>query len=292
MHFSGRTWRPPYERLTPIVEATSGCAWGRCSFCDLYRFERFSITPIERFCEDLDEVKRMIPYTRRLWLTGGSPFQIGYARLEEMALAVRDRLVKMQAIAMFASVRDVKRYTDDELRRLSLLRVGGLTIGMESADDRALEIGGKGYASADVREQCLRLEAAGMEYSLIYMTGLAGAGRGVDAARSSLEVINDLRPRFIGVGSLTLFEGTRLHESAREGRFEPPPEMERVSELVELIKGIRFRTFLDARSASNAVPVAGMLPYDRGRMLAQVEHALESEDEETMRAFRRSITGL
>ena len=143
-----------------------------------------------------------------------------------------------------------------------------------------------------MREQCLRLEAAGMEYSLIYMTGLAGAGRGVDAARSSLEVINDLRPRFIGVGSLTLFEGTRLHESAREGRFEPPPEMERVSELVELIKGIRFRTFLDARSASNAIPVAGMLPYDRGRMLAQVEHALESEDEETMRFFREGITCL
>lgn len=135
---------------------------------------------------------------------------------------MRNRLVKMQAIAMFASVRDVGRYTDDELRRLSLLRVGGLTIGMESADDRALEIGGKGYTSADVREQCLRLEAAGMEYSLIYMTGLAGAGRGVDAAKNSLEVINLLRPRFIGVGSLTPFEGTRLHESAREEEFEPP----------------------------------------------------------------------
>lgn len=79
MHFSGRTWRPPYERLTPIVEATSGCAWGRCSFCNLYRCERFSIAPIERFCEDLDEVKRMIPYTRRLWLTGGSPFQSALA---------------------------------------------------------------------------------------------------------------------------------------------------------------------------------------------------------------------
>lgn len=170
--------------------------------------------------------------------------------------------------------------------------VSGLTIGMESADDRALEIGGRGYTSADVRGQCLRLGAAGMEYSLIYMTGLAGAGRGIDAARNSLEAINLLRPRFIGVGSLALFEGTCLHESTREGEFEPPPEMERIEELVELIKGIRFRTFLDARSASNAIPVAGMLPHDRGRILAQVEHALESEGEETMRAFRRGITGL
>lgn len=181
-----------------------------------------------------------------------------------MALAVRNRLVKMQAIAMFASVRDVGRYTDDELRRLSLLRVGGLTIGMESADDRALEIGGKGYTSADVREQCLRLEAAGMEYSLIYMTGLAGAGRGVDAAKNSLEVINLLRPRFIGVGSLTPFEGTRLHESAREEEFEPPPEMERIEELVELIRGSGFARSWTQDPRRTRPPSPGCSPTTAG----------------------------
>lgn len=53
MQFSGRTWRPPHERWTPIIKATSGCAWSRCAFCDLFCEERFSISPLDRFCAGL-----------------------------------------------------------------------------------------------------------------------------------------------------------------------------------------------------------------------------------------------
>lgn len=61
MEFSGRTWRPPYERYMPIVEATAGCAWGRCTFCTLFCEERFSVGRLDRFERDLDEVKRFVP---------------------------------------------------------------------------------------------------------------------------------------------------------------------------------------------------------------------------------------
>lgn len=141
VEFSGRTWRPPYERFTPIVEATAGCAWGRCTFCTLFREERFAVGSLERFERDLDEVKRLAPYARRIWLTGGSPFQMSFRQLEERAMAVWDRLVKCQSIAMFASIRDIARKTDGELQRLRALHVNGLTIGMESASDEALALG-------------------------------------------------------------------------------------------------------------------------------------------------------
>lgn len=83
MQFSGRTWRPPHERWTPIIEATSGCAWGGCAFCDLFCEERFSISPLDCFCADLDEIKASVPYARRLWLTGGDPFQMGFPALRK-----------------------------------------------------------------------------------------------------------------------------------------------------------------------------------------------------------------
>ena len=92
-------------------------------------------------------MKAAIPYTRRLWLTGGSPFQMSFADLEARGNAVRDRLVKCQAIAMFASVRDVARKSDAELRRLRALNVNGLTVGMESGCDEALALAGKGYTA-------------------------------------------------------------------------------------------------------------------------------------------------
>lgn len=210
MQFSGRTWRPPHERWTPIIEATSGCAWGRCAFCDLFCEERFSISPLDRFCAELDEIKASVPYARRLWLTGGDPFQMGFSRLEERALSVRDRLIKMQTIAMFASVRDIPRYTDAQLARLASLRIGGLVVGMESADDETLSLANKGYTSGEVKSQLIRLERAGISYNVIYMTGLAEKGRGRVAARNTLDVLNGLRPDIVGITSLTLMPKTPL----------------------------------------------------------------------------------
>lgn len=292
MQFSGRTWRPPHERWTPIVEATSGCAWGRCAFCDLFCEERFSISPLDRFCADLDEIKASVPYARRLWLTGGDPFQMGFSRLEERALSVRDRLIKMQTIAMFASVRDIPRYTDAQLARLASLRIGGLVVGMESADDETLSLANKGYTSGEVKSQLLRLERAGISYNVIYMTGLAGKGRGRVAARNTLDVLNGLRPDIVGITSLTLMPKTPLAVLGESGGFLPMPERERLDELAELVAGIGFKTFLDARSASNLVPVAGMLPYDRGRILTEIQHALDIKDEEALAQERTRIRTL
>lgn len=32
MHFTGRTWRPPYESASFIIQATSGCTYNKCNF--------------------------------------------------------------------------------------------------------------------------------------------------------------------------------------------------------------------------------------------------------------------
>ena len=37
MHFTGRTWRPPYEAHSVIIQATSGCTYNKCKFCSLYK---------------------------------------------------------------------------------------------------------------------------------------------------------------------------------------------------------------------------------------------------------------
>ena len=36
----------------------------------------------------------------------------------------------------------------------------------------------QGYTAADILEQCRKLDEAGMEYYFVYMTGLAGKGKG------------------------------------------------------------------------------------------------------------------
>ena len=52
MHFTGRTWRPPYESQSVILQATSGCTHNKCTFCSLYKDEKFRMSPMDEFEED------------------------------------------------------------------------------------------------------------------------------------------------------------------------------------------------------------------------------------------------
>lgn len=75
----------------------------------------------------------------------------------------------------------------------------------------------------------------------------------------------------------------------REGSFATASEAERIDELIELVRGLSFRTFFDARSPTNAIPVAGLLPYDRDRILATLDHARTHIDEDALAAYRREL---
>lgn len=214
MHFSGRTWRPHYEADSCIIELTAGCAYGKCSFCNLYENEPFRMASLGQFEEDLQEIKDYQPHARRLFLTGANPFALSYERLKPYVLTVRDYLIKCQSIAMFASIRDIQNKEVWQLRKLRAMGVNGLSIGTESGDDDTLALAGKGYTADDILKQCRKLDEAGIEYYFVYMTGLAGKGGGTRNAVNSARLFSRLNPYFISVDALTLFPNTKLYDMA------------------------------------------------------------------------------
>lgn len=90
MHFTKRTWRPPYEADSCVIQLTSGCTYNKCHFCSLYKDEPFCLTSLSEFEKDLDEIKRYQPYARRIFLTGANPFALSYKTLKPYILTVRD----------------------------------------------------------------------------------------------------------------------------------------------------------------------------------------------------------
>lgn len=190
MHFTGRTWRPPYEASSFIVQVTSGCTHNKCHFCSLYKNECFRMSPIQEFEEDLAELQKYQPTARRIFLTGANPFVMSYENLVKRALLVHDYLVECQNIAMFSSIRDIKSKKVWQLRRLRALGINGLSIGTESGDDATLLLANKGYTAKELIEQCRKLDDARMEYYFVYMTGLAGKGNGYRNAVNSAKVFS------------------------------------------------------------------------------------------------------
>lgn len=292
MHFTGRTWRPPYEAHSVIIQATSGCTYHKCRFCNLYQDESFRMSPLEEFEEDLAEIKSYQPYARRIFWTGANPFAMSYENLKLRALTVRDYLIKCQTMAMFASIRDIRDKEVWQLKKLRAMGINGLTIGTESGDDDTLALAGKGYTAADILEQCRKLDEAGIEYYFVYMTGLAGKGKGERNARNSAKLFSQRNPYFISVDSLTLFPGTELYRMAQEGKFSPAGEKERLQELQIFIKNLQIRTHLFANTGSNFYPLTAYLPKERETAVRKLQYVMDTVSEEEMTAYRRELKEL
>lgn len=292
MHFTGRTWRPPYEANSYIIQLTSGCTYGKCSFCNLYKDEPFCLSPLSEFEEDLAEIKKYQPGARRIFLTGANPFALSYEKLKPYVLTVRDYLIKCQTIAMFASIRDIKNKEVWQLKKLRAMGVNGLSIGVESGDDRTLVLANKGYTSQDILEQCRKLDEAGIEYYFVYMAGLAGAGGGYRNAVNSAKVFSQLNPYFVHVDALTLFPKTKLFTLAKEGKFIPAGEKERIEEMQVFIKNLQIRTHFFANTVSNFYPVSAYLPKEREKVIAELQHVINTFSEEEMVEYRNNLKAL
>lgn len=292
MHFTGRTWRPPYEASSFIIQATSGCTYNKCHFCSLYQDECFRMTPIEEFEEDLAELKSYQPAARRIFWTGANPFAMSYENLKLRALTVRDYLIKCQTMAMFASIRDIKSKEVWQLRKLRAMGINGLSIGTESGDNTTLALANKGYTANDIIEQCQKLDEAGIEYYFVYMTGLAGKGGGFRNAINSADIFNQLNPYFISIDSLTLFSDTELYAMANRGEFIPASERERIEELQTFITRLQLRTHVFANSKSNFYATSAFLPKERNKIINELHTVLHTVSEEEMLTYRQSLNSL
>lgn len=292
MHFTGRTWRPPYEAYSVIIQATSGCTYRQCRFCNLYKHECFRLSPMKEFEEDLAEIKTYQPNARRIFWTGANPFAMSYENLRLRALTVRDYLIKCQSMAMFSSIRDIKNKEVWQLKKLRAAGINGLSIGTESGDNMTLALANKGYTAEDILEQCRKLDEAGIEYYFVYMTGLAGKGNGFRNALNSAKLFNQLHPYLISVDALTLFPGTELYEMAARGEFIPAGEKERIRELQIFIEHLEIRTHLLANSSSNYYPVTAFLPKEKNKVISELQHILDTVSEEDMAAYRSSLKSL
>ncbi len=58
--------RPPSEARSLLIRITRNCPWNRCSFCPVYKNERFSLRPVEHVKRDIDAVARHVATVREM----------------------------------------------------------------------------------------------------------------------------------------------------------------------------------------------------------------------------------
>lgn len=299
MHFTGTIWRPPYEAASLLLEVTAGCTHHKCKFCTLYEDLPFSfrLTPLEDIEEDLQEAKEQLTIWRkrevkRIFLTGANPFVLEYKRLMTIAELIKKSFPHIQTIGCFARITDIISKTDNELVELRKAGFDGLTIGMETGDNRALEFMNKGYKSDDIVTQCKRLERAGICYNFFYLTGISGEGKGEEGAEMTANICNKLHPNLIGANMLTVYQQSELYDEIQDGNWIEESEIEKYKELRVLIRKLKNPVMFAALGASNMIQLQGRLPEDREKLLAIIDEIIEQANETELRKYRKNLRHL
>ena len=162
---------------------------------------------------------------------------------------------------------------------------------METGDDEALRFMHKGYTAADILTQCSRLEQVGIGYNFFYLTGISGAGRGEAGAKATAELYNQLHPRLIGANMLTVYSESELFAEIQRGNWEEESEVEKYQELKTLVQTLTIPVTFAAMGASNAVQLHGELPWERARLLRDIDQVLEA-GESKLRQYRVTLPHL
>ena len=276
MHYTGVTYRPPFEANTLLLQVTTGCTHNKCSFCSMYRGIKFSISPTEEVEEDLAEASAYAPFVRRIFLENGDAFVLPAGRLAELAEMIRGYLPYVETITMYASIRNVMRKTDEELRMLRALGVNELNIGLESGHDGTLALMNKGYTAAEARRELDRLRAAGIDYGLNVILGGAGSGKWEPNVRATAELLNTVKPYLVYVGALHYAPGCPLYDDLLSGAFVENSYGEYLDEeelLLSLLDLEGSRLF--GLHPSNIVRIAGRLNSEKEQMILAVREARE-----------------
>ncbi len=277
MRYRGAIYRPPSEADAYILQATLGCSYNACTYCAMYRDKRFQIRPLEDTLRDIELASAILPRpVRKVFVADGDALVLPMDHWEPILTALAAMLGPSKRVSCYATARNVLAKTPAELERLAKLGLTRLYIGPESGDDLTLKRIAKGATHAEHVEAARKAHDAGMELSVIILLGAGGEERSAEHAVRSAELVTAMDPAYLAALSLTVVPETPIDTLQRRGRFQLPSPRGLLRELRTLIQLARptdalFRT----NHASNYLPLAGRLPADSTRLVAQIDAAID-----------------
>ena len=198
---------PPDQYLALVLQATEGCSFNTCAFCDLYRQPYRVKTPVE-FDQHIADVRRYLGGSitlrqRSIFLGAANALAVPMPRLVPLFESIV-RAFDTSAQGVYAFVdgfTGARKYADD-YRVLADLGLRRVYMGLESGHDPLLEFVNKPGFSSDAVETARVIKSAGVSVAVIVMIGLGGdrfaEGHVADTVRA-------LQAMQLGAGDLIYF---------------------------------------------------------------------------------------
>jgi len=279
MRYEGKLYRPPSEADSLILQATIGCSWNHCTYCDMYREKSFRVRDLRESLEDLDHAGNVAARDEvtKLFVADGDALVLPMDHWLPILDRSRSLFPHVRRVSCYAMARNVLEKSDAELRELREAGLSLLYLGPESGDDATLKRIAKGDDAAAHVLAAKRAHAAGMQISVIALLGIAGE-RAREHATATGELVTAMDPEFFSALTVTVVPGTPLFTLKQRGKFHVPAVPDLLRELRGMVASAHptnatFRT----NHASNYLPLGGQLPRDSARILDVIDAAVNGE---------------
>jgi len=277
MRYEEPVFRPPSEADSYILQATIGCSWNACTYCDMYRQKRFRVRELEATLADVETARAIHgDAIDKVFVADGDALGMDLSHWGAILAACKTAFPKLRRVSAYATAINLLAKTSGELRRLRELGLSLLYIGPESGDDPTLKRIAKGAGFDDHVAAARVARDAGIKLSAIFLLGAGGVERSGEHAIGSARLATAMDPRFVSLLTLTVIPGTPLAKLEAAGRFTLPATTGLLGELrIFVAEASPSDAIFRTNHASNYLPLSGRLPRDRDRLLEFLDAALD-----------------
>jgi radical SAM superfamily enzyme YgiQ (UPF0313 family) len=276
MRYEGRIYRPPSEADAFILQATIGCSWNHCTYCDMYRDKQYRVRTLDETLADIRAARLALgPGVEKIFVADGDALAMDVPHWEAILAACHEAFPHLRRVSAYATAMNLLAKSVDDLTRLRERGLVQLYIGPESGDDATLKRIAKGASFAEHVEAASRAHAAGMKLSAIFLLGVGGTERTFEHAEASARLVTEMNPAFFSLLTLTVVPETPIARLELKKKFELPAVHRMLEELRTIVAlAAPAESVFRTNHASNYLPLGGVLPRDRERILSVVDRAL------------------
>ncbi len=304
--------RPPSEASSLLLRVTRNCPWNRCTFCSVYKKQKFSIRPVADVIADIDTIHQFVSelqqgqhsadvmrrsvsrndqsalYAASNWLAGGmesiflqdaDSLVIRPENLITILEHIKTRFPQVERITSYARSDSVARISDENMTKIAAAGLNRIHIGMETASDTILSMIQKGGTKEIHISAGLKAKAAGIELSEYVLTGIGGSEFSREHAIETADALNQINPDFIRFRTLHLQDKINLFANATDCRYQWASDLVLAKEIQLLLERLDnvTSTVKSDHSYNLFQEIDGILPSDKDRLLNVLQRFIEME---------------
>ncbi len=240
---------PPDQYMAVVLQATEGCSFNTCTFCDFYRGRRFHIKRPDEFLAHARAVKEYLgeglSLRRTIFLGDANALVVPMPRLLELIEIVHQvyDVERLGGIYAFLDGFSGEKKTTQDYARLAQRGMKRVYIGMESGNAELLRVLKKPGTPNDVVQAVKTIKAGGVAVGIIILLGAGGQSYAEGHVRDTIAALNAMPldlDDLIYFSELVESEGLAYTKDAFERQLDPLSASERIAQGEAIEAGLKF----------------------------------------------------